>query len=136
MTDDSSVEAVYETVENRTGQRRNGVMVALVGASLALATVLGFSALITTSDKTEQNADIAKAIQAERTRSIRVSCEQENARNHNAVAQVRKRYRSLPPAERRAGRDSRNYTIVLIDALVPVQDCDRLVARSVIEGRP
>jgi hypothetical protein len=104
---------------------------AVIAGAFLLAVVLGVSTLSGVFSRTADNAAFAEAIQKERARATLENCQMQNARNRNTVAQVRKRYRSLPPAERRAGRDNRDYTIALIQALAPMRNCDRVVERAV-----
>jgi hypothetical protein len=74
-------------------------------------------------------------IQTEREQSIRTACVDQNARHRATVAQLDARLRlavaTASPAQARQIRQSRAFTVALIDALAPVRDCDAVVRRSV-----
>jgi hypothetical protein len=112
------------------------IAIAALGISILLAGVLGVDRLSQTAERSHRNADIVDAIQEERARAVRMNCEGQNARNRETVRRVRERFRSLSPTERREGREGRDYTIALVNALAPVRNCDRVVRRTVVEGNP
>lgn len=91
-------------------------VVATVGAGVSLATGL-------------------LAIQHERADSIRRACIEQNARHDATVATLDRllaeRMNEVPPARRAQLRDSRRFTVLLIDALAPKRDCSARVAESV-----
>lgn len=78
-------------------------------------------------------------INDERERNVRVNCEQTNARHdatiHQLDALIRQRAETATPRERERIDQSRASTVLLIDALTPKRDCDRLV-RGQISSRP
>jgi hypothetical protein len=118
------------------GWGRPWVLVVLVAASILLAAGLAINLLDDTTGDVSQNTAFVEAIQEERARATRENCRIQNAQNRNTVARVRERYRLLSPTERREGRESRDYTIALIDALAPVRDCKKLVKRTVVDREP
>lgn len=63
----------------------------------------------------------------QRADSIRISCEQTNARNRNTIHEYDQRIAKLapklPPAQRKQLTQSRDFTVGLINALDPVEDC-------------
>lgn len=95
---------------------RAGVLI--VGVACVVALVLTF----------HLNARRANDIEESRRATIRLACEESNARNAETV----KRIRVLATRDKRPGVEQRvESTIQLIDALAPVEDCDRLVERYV-----
>lgn len=105
----------------------------------------------------EDNNTTLQAVQDERTRNVRESCEATNQRHDNTVnalnrvllerlsgdkvspdtpqeqvsAQLAAELKAADPPVRRATQQSLASTIFLIDALQPKRDCDRLVKQQV-----
>lgn len=77
------------------------------------------------------SAHLFTRIQDEREKSIRMSCEETNARYDAAIGQLDRLIAQAPPERRARAREGRAGTVLLIDALVPKRDCDRVVDRSV-----
>jgi hypothetical protein len=77
----------------------------------------------------------SQAIQTERARSIRAGCVEQNERNRNTIRQLdiglAQARVSAGPAQVARIKRSRDFTVSLVDALVPVRDCGALVDRSV-----
>lgn len=71
------------------------------------------------------------AIQAERARSIRMSCEDQNRRHDSTIKTIDKLISKLPPDRRAAAKSSRASTILIINALAPKQNCNYLVKNLV-----
>lgn len=80
------------------------------------------------------NGSQTAEIQSQRERNIRESCEAQNRRHDGTIGVldrlIAQRAKSASPAEVRQMRSSRAYTVLLIDALAPHQDCADVVARS------
>lgn len=78
-------------------------------------------------------------INDERERNVRANCEQINARHDATIRQLdallAQRLRTASPADRERIEQSRASTVLLINALVPKRDCDRLVSEQV-NSRP
>jgi hypothetical protein len=78
-------------------------------------------------------------IRQQRADSIRVSCEEVNARNRDTVGaydrQIARLVPRLKPRQRAQLKQSRDFTVGLIDALAPVEDCNARV-RQFTQDRP
>lgn len=74
-------------------------------------------------------------INNERGRNVRNSCEETNRRHNSTVARLDARLDKAKlrasPAQANRLRESREFTVSLIDALQPVQDCDEVVRDQV-----
>lgn len=77
-------------------------------------------------------------VNADRAKNIRRSCEEATVRHDNTVrrldVKLAQAARGVTPARARQIRQSRDFTVSLIDSLSPVQDCDALV-RKQVRGR-
>lgn len=111
---------------------RTNVIVALVAVGVALSFAAGVlvRAVVQGSDKAVSAHNLAEQIQEERVRSIRENCEASNARNRETKRRLDRLIRELPVERRARAKASAAGTRLLIDALAPVRDCDRLVARQ------
>lgn len=78
----------------------------------------------------QDNRDQTDAIQRSREETIRRACEQQNDRHDKTILQLDAIIADMPsgPARQEA-EQNRDGTILLLDALVPKQDCDRVVQR-------
>lgn len=134
-----------ERIEDRFHKRFRGMLIAfsLIGITSAVA-LGGFSIVLEEqqehTDRIEQLAEENKAlsqeIQAQRKDSIRALCEDQNARNKGTsqalIDAAQKDIDSrTTEAEKVENRRRRDVTLALIDALAPVQDCDKVVAEAV-----
>jgi hypothetical protein len=134
MTD---AEETYQAVLNGSGNgRRPWLVVVLVAASIAMVMVLGVVLLANVFSRTETNADFAEAIQRERARATLENCQKQNARHRNTVRTLDRIIAGTPPARRRQARERRAGTVLLIQALVPLRECKRVVERTVVKGEP
>lgn len=96
-----------------------------MGGALSVAGVY----LIGISSQTDE-------IQESRRENIRVSCDQQNQRHDNtirALDQVLEEAIQSEPERAKRIEASRERTILLINALVPKRNCDRLVDKLVGE---
>jgi hypothetical protein len=98
------------------------VYVMIVGAG-----VLGF---LRTEDATDQArraarqaSELARDIQAQRVKTVRNNCEEQNNRHSEADATLRELIRQ-------GRRDDEDGTKLLIDAITPFRDCDRAVREA------
>lgn len=73
-------------------------------------------------------------IQGERERAIRSTCEGTNERHKAAVRTLDELIAKAPPSRRARAKASRDGTVLLIEALVPLRDCERYVREQV--GKP
>jgi hypothetical protein len=105
-----------------------------IGVAATLVAGLILQRLDVTFSNDESNAAVARAIQAERARATRVSCEVQNVRHGQIVVALDGflAERSATPAER---AEARQFTTALAEAIAPKRDCDKVVARSVRQGR-
>jgi hypothetical protein len=96
--------------------------------ALVVAYLIFVAASIYGSDRTHRAAVDAEhaveEVQEQRATAVRLLCVETNARNVNTKAYLD----TLPQSPNRAAIDA------LIDALVPVQDCDAAVARATGSG--
>ena len=79
---------------------------------------------------TVQTRSVSEAIQENREELIRTGCEEQNARNHNTIATLDallEQAKDENPERARRIEESRDFTVLLINALVPVRDCDEVV---------
>lgn len=72
-----------------------------------------------------------QTIQDQRRESILRACRDQNARHFNTIKTLDKLIAQLPESQRKQAEGSRNFTVLLIDALAPVQNCKKLVNESV-----
>jgi hypothetical protein len=73
-------------------------------------------------------------VQAERQRNVFTNCQDINRRHHHTIAQLDAGIRAtirLHPERARRLRESRKFTVLLIQALVPERDCEALARRQV-----
>lgn len=105
---------------------RRALLVVLLVASQALVAGALVFVLSTTKEQTTAAAQFARAIQRERERFVRESCEDQNGRHNKALHKLDELVASgqRTPAQR-AG------TAALIRAVVPKRDCGRLVREAV-----
>ena len=101
------------------------VAAAIVFAGLVLLQVVGDN-----SDTAGQAKILAEEIQKERVRNIRATCEAQNARHDNTIAQLDELISEAPPERRARARQNRDGTVVLINALVPKRDCREVVKQQ------
>lgn len=76
----------------------------------------------TAAERAQEAARDARTVRRERARSIRISCQQTNGRNHRAKMLIWARVPRGP------GRD---FSLLLIDTAIPRQNCEALVKRRV-----
>lgn len=107
------------------------VLAILAGCLIGGCLVLLVIALTRVNDTSRSAKALAVQIQYERARSIRSSCEETNARYHNAVAVLDRIIDQTPKGQKAQAKASRERTIIFINALVPLRDCTALVHASV-----
>ena len=118
-------------------QRRSLIGQAIVGVAVVLALILGGINQQQQSNRSEETRELALQIQTERKRNIGGACRDQNLRNRTTIAtldQLLRRMQADPKvsADRKAqAKTSRQGTVLLIDALAPVQDCADLLQRAV-----
>jgi hypothetical protein len=117
---------------------RGGRLVAGLAAILVAVAFAGWvvGSAINSNGQTAANAqDFARRIQSERLRSIAANCKATNERHDKTIETLDKLIARVPPGSRRDRAEaSRASTILLINALVPKQDCAALVRRARVEG--
>lgn len=102
------------------------VTVTLAVLVVVMAAGLGY-VLVQNADQNRDLEQVVQSIQVERVRNIRENCEAQNARNRLTTLRLRE-MTDDPGARALAGG--------LIQALVPVRDCDRLVERQTGTSTP
>lgn len=75
--------------------------------------------------------DLADQIQDERVRNVRASCGEANDRNQETKARIRGLVEARSEAARTAAEKRLKPTFLIIDALQPVRDCERLARKQV-----
>jgi hypothetical protein len=70
---------------------------------------------------------LAVEIQNQRVMTIEYNCLGQNKRNHETIKTLHKLYHNLPQRLRTRAKTGRDNTIALIHALVPLQDCKKVV---------
>jgi hypothetical protein len=98
------------------------------GVLLTACLFIAGTALVKTNSTTHQ-------IQNERARSVRENCEQVNDRHDHAIETLDRLIAKAPPSRRQRAIQNRAATVLLLDAIVPKRDCERLVRQSVDAGR-
>jgi len=103
-----------------------------VGIALVLAVMLTCGVAVWAINSNREDAasaqDLAEQIQRERIRSIRSNCEAQNRRNRRTIETLDELILGMPPGPRKKrAKQNRVGTVLLINALSPVRDCDRLV---------
>lgn len=100
--------------------------------AVVAALVVGVVALVKVSQRADTAAAVAAQIQDERARNIEQNCAEQNRRNRASVDELdRLLAQRSADASAEQVRRSRASTKALIDALVPVRDCDLVVAQQV-----
>lgn len=69
-----------------------------------------------------------------RTTIIR-SCNDQNARHVETIRTLDNLIAKLPPSQRAQANRSKQFTVLLINALAPVQDCEKLADRLLRERK-
>ena len=69
-------------------------------------------------------------IQQQRAEGILRNCMDQNQRHRSTIATLDSVIAQLPKSQRAQAIKNRNFTVLLIDALAPLQDCQRLVRIS------
>lgn len=83
----------------------------------------------------DETRNLVTQIQQSRAASVRLTCQEQNARHDRTIATLDQVIGKLPPGtERDRAARNRQSTILLIDALAPKRDCEAWVRRLV--GRP
>jgi hypothetical protein len=98
---------------------------------LFLISIVVAIAIIKALGTSNKANELAHAIQEQRVTQAHDNCLDENTRHRNTVATLDGVIARLPAARRKQAEASRQFTVLLIDALAPVRDCE-LVAKSVI----
>jgi hypothetical protein len=101
------------------------VAIVLAGTALVLS-------LSSNRDRAVSAQTLAEQIQKERVRNIRATCEMQNARHDKTIVQLDELIRDAPPGRRERAVQNRAGTALLIDALVPKRDCDRVVKQQAV----
>lgn len=109
----------------------------ILGMVVAILLAGGFANAKLISENSERVDDI----QQSRADVIYNNCADQNDRNRNTVAVFDRRISDLehqqaPAAQLRRARQSREFTVGLINALAPVQDCDRLLVKRLGPDHP
>lgn len=116
------VHDLWESTENRTTLR--------VALCVYLAIPVILTGLVVYSIiQRGQLGGLAHRIQASRVEATLRACEEQNHRHNQTVAKLDMLIAKVPPDQRARAKASRDSTIALIDALVPVRDCDQVVDR-------
>lgn len=151
MGDEDSM-AFEERLEERrdptkAGRRRNdGFVISRKGAIIALASyiavwvVMAIGAMIYQDrhqvlidenvEQFEKLDELVKTINDERVVNIEGGCEAQNRRHDQAVVTLDRLIAEIPPENQSRAVETRNFTVALIDALVPKRDCDAVVDRQ------
>lgn len=132
------VGTVIDDIEQRsTHKHARSLAVATIAGSFLLVVVLGVSTLAGVFGRTTENAEFAEAIQDERARATLQACRAQNARHQATVKTLDRVIAGLPAGPRRQeATERRDGTVALIDALVPLRNCKKLVERTVVQGKP
>jgi hypothetical protein len=104
-------------------------------ATIVIMVLVGVSALDSSTHAVAQSVraqQLAQAITDERKQTLLAYCRAQNARHDATVHEINvliaRRVRHLGAAQRAEVRASRASTLLLINALVPHQDCRNVVA--------
>ena len=124
-----------ERPEEDSGQQRSGrtrlIFLGLVVlAALMFAGAVAVRVISSNSDTAVDAKALAVQIQKERIRNIRATCEAQNERHDNTIAQLDELISEAPPERRARARQNRDGTVVLINALVPKRDCRKVVKQA------
>jgi hypothetical protein len=130
----------YRELENRLTEHTEAVakrfhrwfIISLVAFSVIALTsaagLVGFGVLL------KQQGHTTHAIQKQRTETVLRTCEDQNRRNESTTQAVLRRYRveraKANPARRARLRDSVQFTLGLINALAPEQNCSEAVKEA------
>lgn len=104
--------------------------------ALFLITALaGTYQLNVNSDRAAESKRLAQEFQIERVNSVRSNCEMTNARHKDTIdaidAAARQATALATPTERKRLEQGRARTLLIIQALVPLRNCDEVVAKAV-----
>lgn len=118
---------------NGDGPRAGGlrlIRTLIVGLCIGV-TVLSFATVLLW----RSNDARVQQINNERAANVRRNCEDVNDRHRDTIQAVDEllapRLKTATPAERKQMRASRDSTVLILNALVPMRDCDRLVRTQV-----
>lgn len=75
-----------------------------------------------------------QTIQRERRAAVIRACQDTNERHRNTIRTLDQRIAKLPPKQRAQAMNGRDFTVQLINALAPLQDCEKLADRVVPTG--
>lgn len=136
--------AVRESRDDAVGRLLVAVLCAVAivgitsGAGIAIAVYQSDQA-DKAAQEAQQSADEAKAIlaqvQAERKRNVRGNCEDVNQRHDNAAARLDGLIEQIEdPIRRAAAERSKDFTLTLIDAIVPERNCEAYAEGQVQAG--
>ena len=134
-------------IAERFRKRYRGMLIAfsIIGLTSAFALV-GFGIVLREQGEqqdrieelAESNREFANDIQAQREKSVRSQCEDQNARNtatSDALIKAAKEDadKRVTAAAKKEVERRRDVTLALIDALQPVRNCDDVVALALGE---
>jgi hypothetical protein len=81
-----------------------------------------------------QARELVAAIQQSRLDFIRIRCIEQNKRHDNTIKELNNIISNLPPGERLdIARQNKPGTVLLINALAPIRDCDKVVQKARIQ---
>lgn len=107
---------------------RTAVILA-IGNTLAL---VGYGLLADQNgNRIDDNKQTISDIQQSRRDSVLISCREQNSRHDNTVKTLDGLISSSPPERKTQARQSRAFTVLLIDALVPKRNCQQRVRQLV-----
>jgi hypothetical protein len=108
------------------------VLLAVIGVSVVAASAVILERLVISGTRTENNAEIIRAIQDERARTILENCRIQNDRHRRLVKVFDPLVASRSDTTQ---AEAREFAIPLADAIAPVRDCRKVVARAVVRER-
>ena len=102
----------------------------LIGAYVLITLVFVVTAKWS-HDASVKASQAAVEIQSQRVAAVRMSCQDQNRRHDETIATLDKLIAQVPGSRRQRAKESRNSTVLLINALAPKRDCEAVVRAAV-----
>lgn len=116
-------------------QRRLRVAILVFGFGLT-ATVAGLAYLVgQNGNRVDDNKTTIADVQQSRRDSVRSSCREQNERHDSTVKTLDGLLKAAPDSAQEQIKQTRAFTVILIDTLVPVRNCEERV-RQLIDFKP
>jgi len=98
----------------------------------AIAMAILFALILSDRNSIKREANVrATQIQQQRYDVAYGNCLDQNGRNRNTIQTLNNLISKLPPSQLAQAEQSKEFTILLINALVPIRNCQQVAKQSV-----